>query len=97
MNNNYLSDEELEEYKRVLEENKRLIDIENQLHEQIHFMQSLIDNIPIPIFYKDENSRFLGFNSEYERVFSTNRNELIGKRILDLEYLSIEDRKINAK
>src|SRR5574344_694105 len=94
MNNNYLSDEELEEYKRVLEENKRLIDIENQLHEQIHFMQSLIDNIPVPIFYKDENSRFLGFNSEYERVFSTNRNELIGKRVLDLEYLSIEDRKI---
>ncbi|WP_198305259.1 response regulator [Arcobacter vandammei] len=94
MNNNYLSDEELEEYKRVLEENNRLKNIEKELHEQIHFMQSLIDNIPVPIFYKDENSRFLGFNSEYERVFSTNADDLIGKRVLDLDYLSMEDRKI---
>lgn len=94
MNSNYLSDEEFENYKKILEENNRLKNIEKELHEQVHFMQSLIDNIPVPIFYKDEHSRFLGFNSEYERVFSTSRDQLIGKRVLDLEYLSLEDRKI---
>lgn len=59
---------------------------------QIIFMQSLIDAIPVPIFYKGADSRFLGFNEEYERVFATHREELVGKRVLDLEYLSDADK-----
>lgn len=60
--------------------------------DQIIFMQSLMDTIPVPVFYKGADSRFLGFNEEYERAFATHREELIGKRVLDLEYLSLDDR-----
>ena len=65
---------------------------EARLHYQSLFQQALIDAIPFPIFYKGADSYFLGFNQAYERVFNVNRDQLIGKRVLDLEYLPIEDR-----
>jgi PAS domain-containing protein len=32
-----------------------------------HFLQVLIDAIPVPIFYKDMQGRYLGCNREFER------------------------------
>ena len=55
--------------------------------------QTLIDAIPYPMFYKGADSRFLGFNRAYEQVFNTNREQLVGKRVLDLDYLPEADRK----
>lgn len=65
---------------------------EARLHYQSVFQQALIDSIPFPIFYKGADSYFLGFNQAYEQVFNVKRDQLIGKRVLDLEYLPIEDR-----
>jgi two-component system, sensor histidine kinase and response regulator len=56
------------------------------------FLQALLDTIPYPVFYKGIDARFLGFNRAYEKTFAVNRQQLIGKRVLDLEYLPQADR-----
>ena len=60
---------------------------------QLHFQQTLIDTIPYPVFYKDESARYVGFNRAYEKSFGVSRDTLIGRCVLDLEYLPLEDRQ----
>jgi PAS domain S-box-containing protein len=51
------------------------------------FLQALVDTIPYPVFYKAPDTRFLGCNRAYEQAFGTRRETLIGKRVVDLDYL----------
>jgi len=84
---------ELMEQRSNLEtEFRRQKESEDSLRRQASLQQALIDTIPYPIFYKGADSRFLGFNRAYEQTFNVNREQLIGKRVLDLDYLSIADR-----
>jgi len=62
------------------------------LAEQIQFQQLLIDTVPIPLFYKDANTKFQGFNKAYEETFGIDSKELIGLKVTDLTYLSEQDR-----
>jgi PAS domain S-box-containing protein len=66
--------------------------IEGELIRQFTFLQALIDTIPNAIFYKGKDTRFLGFNRAYEVFFGIDRQKLIGKRVLDLDYLPEEAR-----
>ena len=66
--------------------------IEAELIRQFAFLQELLDTIPNPIFYKGADSRFLGCNAAYERFFGIRRHDLAGKRVLDLDYLPMDDR-----
>ncbi|MBF0627118.1 MAG: PAS domain-containing protein [Magnetococcales bacterium] len=59
---------------------------------QLVFQQALVDTIPYPVFYKGVDTRFLGFNRAYEETFNTRREQLVGKRVLDLDYLPEADR-----
>jgi len=65
---------------------------EEALRHQTALQQALIDTIPYPIFYKGADCRFLGFNRAYEKTFNVKREQLIGKQVLDLEYLPAADR-----
>jgi len=49
-----------------------------------HFLQVLIDAIPVPIFYKDMQGRYLGCNSEFERYIGFTKDEIVGKSIHDI-------------
>jgi two-component system sensor histidine kinase/response regulator len=62
------------------------------LADQLAFQQVLLDTIPNPVFYKGADTRFLGFNRAYEETFGVDRADLIGKRVLDLDYLPEQDR-----
>jgi PAS domain S-box-containing protein len=62
--------------------------------EQLQMQQTLIDAIPYPVFYKDQDGRFIGFNRAYESTFAVSRSDLLGKSVMDLEYLPMEDRKL---
>ncbi|MBI4958311.1 MAG: PAS domain S-box protein [Desulfovibrio sp.] len=66
--------------------------LELRLADQLAFQQALMDTIPYAVFYKGPDSRFLGFNKAYEDCFGVRREDLIGKRVLDLEYLPMADR-----
>jgi PAS domain S-box-containing protein len=60
--------------------------------EQLIFQQALVDTIPYPVFYKDADARFLGFNRAYEETFAVRRADLVGKRVIELDYLPEADR-----
>jgi len=70
-------------------ERKRL---ELRLADQLAFQQALMDTIPYAVFYKDAETRFMGCNIAYEETFGVQREDFIGKRVLDLEYLPEQDR-----
>lgn len=73
-------------------ENMLQHEIQQHLNHQIVFIQALIDTIPYPLFYKGKDSRFVGVNKAYEETFGILRDELVGKKVLDLEYLPYQDR-----
>ena len=67
--------------------------VQQALADQNAFQQVLLDTIPNPVFYKGADTRFLGFNRAYEETFGVRREELVGKRVLDLDYLPEADRQ----
>lgn len=75
---------------RTLE--KRLGLKHQELRRQLHLYESLLDAIPNPIFAKNGDARFCFFNKAYEQFFNMNREERLGKSVLDLDYLPVEAR-----
>jgi PAS domain S-box-containing protein len=54
------------------------------LSGQLHLLQQLLDGIPIPVFYKDIQGKYLGCNKSYEEFIGLTRNQLIGKTVYDI-------------
>ncbi|MBI5469136.1 MAG: PAS domain S-box protein [Deltaproteobacteria bacterium] len=48
------------------------------------FLQTLIDTIPSPIFYKDIRGKYLGCNKAFENAMGLSREDLAGKTVYDL-------------
>lgn len=61
------------------------IDISERLHaedealRQKHFRESLLEVLPIPVFYKDREGRYLGLNEAFVRFFGVSREQMVGK------------------
>ena len=55
-------------------------------------LSTLFDTIPNPVFIKDENLRFVFINKAYEKMFKVQKRHIIGKQVLELEYLPEHDR-----
>ncbi len=63
---------------RRLKENKRA---ETRLNEQLHFLQQLLDSIPIPVYYKDKEGVYLGCNAAFETFTRLARKDIVGKTV----------------
>ncbi len=61
--------------------------LEEQVAGQLDFQQALIDAIPVPLFYKGADGRYVGVNRAYEQAFGVTRESLVGKTVMDLEFL----------
>ncbi len=48
------------------------------------FFETLINSIPMPIFYKDVAGRYLGFNASFETFFGESKEQLLGKSVFDI-------------
>ena len=57
---------------------------EEVLRERETFLNTLLEAIPIPVFYKDKEGRYLGFNKAFEGFFGETRERLIGKTVFDI-------------
>ncbi|MDD5175088.1 MAG: PAS domain S-box protein [Sterolibacterium sp.] len=57
---------------------------EEALRESMAFQNSLLDAMPIPVFYKDREGRYLGCNRAYETFFGATNDQLIGKTVFDI-------------
>lgn len=54
------------------------------LEEQLHFTQEILNAIPIPVFYKDSQLRYMGCNREFEKAIGLDKKALIGKTITEV-------------
>jgi PAS domain S-box-containing protein len=64
-----------------ISERKRLDDALEQTNA---FLNTLLNAIPVPIFYKDTDGRYTGFNKLYEEFFGKTHQELVGKSVFDI-------------
>ena len=56
-------------------------------------LPTIFDSVPNPVFIKDENLRFIFVNKAYEKMFGVKMENILGKSVLDLDYLSLEERR----
>ena len=52
--------------------------------ERLDFLQTILDSIPLPVFYKDRAGHYLGCNAAFELALGIPRAELEGKTVRDL-------------
>lgn len=57
---------------------------EESLREREAFQALLMDTIPSPVFYKDRQGRYLGFNKAFETLYGITREQLVGKSVFDI-------------
>lgn len=57
---------------------------EQAVQDKLHFIQVLITTIPVPIFYKDAEGRYLGCNKAFQEHICLTREQIVGKTDHDL-------------
>ena len=57
---------------------------EEELRENGIFLKSLLNAIPVPVFYKDTEGRFIGFNKAFENLIGRTHQEIVGKSVFDI-------------
>ncbi|MGA2916987.1 PAS domain S-box protein [Methanoregula sp.] len=65
---------------------------ELQIAEFSRFIATLMDTLPVPIFYKDISGKYLGCNPPFEEYIGLPRNNLIGKTAYDISPKDLADR-----
>ena len=73
----------------VEEERKRA---EEALREHLYFLQTLIDTIPSPIFYKNVEGIYLGCNKALSDFLGLPKEEIIGKSLYDVYSKDLADK-----
>lgn len=71
----------------------RLKRLQHKLESSHLLLKTMIDALPNPVFYKDENARFVGFNKAYQETFGIKEDEFIGKSVLEIERWPLKDRE----
>lgn len=59
-------------------------DIQDQLRNQLFFLQELMDAIPSPVFHKDTQGVYQGCNKAFEKLVGRDRADIIGKTALEV-------------
>jgi PAS domain S-box-containing protein len=55
--------------------------IEKDLERSLMFSNSLLNAIPIPVFYKDREGRYLGCNNQFTEFFGKSSDDIVGKTV----------------
>jgi PAS domain S-box-containing protein len=58
---------------------------EEALREKTTFLKTLLNALPFPVYYKDCQCRYIGFNKAYEKLIGKGRDQLHGKSILEID------------
>ncbi|OLF53815.1 hypothetical protein BTN82_15220 [Pseudomonas chlororaphis] len=57
---------------------------ESALNDQLEFLQTLNNAMPIPVYVRDDQGRLLSCSSSYEQVMNLTQPELLGKTALQI-------------
>jgi PAS domain S-box-containing protein len=60
-------------------------------------LHTVLDTLPTAVFIKGEDLRFIYVNRAYEAMFDVKAKDVLGKTVLDLDYLPEEDREFYQK
>ncbi len=55
-----------------------------KLLEQLHFVEELIEAIPLPVYVKDEDQRYVVLNRAFEEFLGVSRADFLGKTVFEL-------------
>lgn len=69
---------------------------EREVQGQLSFMETLLETIPNPIFYKDANGRYVGCNRAFEAYIGISRDDLFGMTPDEIWPSELADRYIQA-
>lgn len=61
-----------------------LILAEKEINENYHFISTLLDTLPVPVFYKNVNNIYIGCNKAFEELLSLPKHKIIGKTAADI-------------
>jgi two-component system cell cycle sensor histidine kinase/response regulator CckA len=65
--------------------------VEAALRRSESFLTSMLNAIPIPVYFKDMNGKYIRFNTLFQEFFGRKSGDLIGKTIEDLPLLDKTD------
>ncbi len=66
-------------------------DAEQQAGENACFLATMLDALPMPVFYKDHEGRYLGCNPPFSEYLGISREEIVGKSVYDLSPKDLAD------
>ncbi len=83
--NNYLHTLNIDidrlQYERALKHNKELIQAHENISRKHGFLETLINTIPIPLFYCDNDFFYLGCNKAFAKYFGKDKDDLCGRKV----------------
>ena len=65
---------------------------ESRAGESSRFLGTMIDTLPMPIFFKDAEGRYIGCNPPFEEYIGIRREDLVGKSVYDLSPKDLADK-----
>ncbi len=57
---------------------------EARLDEQLHFSRQVLDTLPVPLYFKDTQGRYQGFNRAFADFFGIEPSLWVGRHVRDL-------------
>lgn len=69
-----------------------MVKIETQVADQSRFLESLLNALPLPVFYIDTQGRYLGANPAYLELTDLSVTDCIGKKASDFLPLRLAER-----
>ncbi len=70
--------------------------IQQSMNDSLNFLQLMIDTIPGPVFYKDENGIYQGCNDKFCEYVGLDKSQIIGKTVYDIAPRELADVYHNA-
>ena len=67
--------------KKLEAEIERLQNVEAELKRSLQFTESLLSAVPIPVFFKDAEGRYLGCNRAFTEIVGVTPDEIKGKKV----------------
>ena len=67
--------------KKIHQLNEKLV---QETIETQNLFETFFENLPIPLFYKDKNGRYLGANKKFNKLYGFDKDFLIGKKVTDI-------------
>ena len=80
------------EYQSIGEDITERKQAEAELRKQKDYLNSLLETIPNPVFYKDKHGKYTGCNKAFEEFIGKPRSDIVGKTVYDIGSKEIADK-----